>query len=168
MKNLMWALVITGALALVLPFWMTTVMGHTGMRPGQADPMHFAMPNAPAANAPAIVVPTAAAGGAASSASGGSGIPDGKALATSLGCAACHSTGGTAGVGPTWKGLAGKQETLADGATVTADDAYLKESIVSPNAKVVKGSAPNLMPATYGTLPEAQVTALVEYIKTLK
>lgn len=163
MKNLLWAVLIAAAVALV-PFALMAMMGQTGMRAGQAGPMHYAMPGGPPSNATAIPIPTAAA----ATATGRSGTPDGKALATSLGCAACHSTTGTAGVGPSWKGLAGSKVELADGSSVTADDAFLKESIVSPNAKIVKGFAPSLMPATFATLPEAQITALIEYLKTLK
>lgn len=166
MKNLLWAVVITVAVGTLVPFVLMTMVGQTGLRTGQAGPMHYAMPSAPHMNAPAIAIPTAAAVAAAGG--GGSGTPDGKALATSLGCAACHSTTGAAGVGPTWKGLAGKQESLADGSTALVDDAFLKESIVSPNAKITRGFAPGLMPATFSTLPEAQITALIEYIKTLK
>lgn len=122
---------------------------------------------------------TAAPAGGAPAASGGSnggaaapaGGPaaEGKTLATSNGCVACHSTGGSSGVGPTWKGIAGRQTQLADGTTVTADDAYLKESIVSPNAKMVKGFAQGIMPANFGEkLKPEQVDAIVEYLKTIK
>ena len=61
------------------------------------------------------------------------------------------------------------QATLADGSTVTRDDAYLKESIVSPNAKVVKGFNPGIMPQNFGTtLKPEQIDQLVEYMKSLK
>jgi cytochrome c oxidase subunit 2 len=84
-------------------------------------------------------------------------------------CLSCHTVDGSQGVGPTWKGLYGKQETLADGATVTVDDAYLRESILDPNAKVVQGFQPNLMPQTFkDQLQDQQISDLIEYIKTLK
>lgn len=88
----------------------------------------------------------------------------GKLLAQSRGCVACHSTDGSPGVGPTWKGLYGKTETLADGSTVLADPDYLKESIRSPNAKVVHGYPPIMPPAS---LSEPEVAALIAYLKTL-
>jgi cytochrome c2 len=115
----------------------------------------------------AAAAPAAPAGGAAPAAGGKAG--EGKTIATAQGCAACHSTGGAAGVGPTWKGIAGRQTTLADGTTVTADDAYLKEAIVSPDAKVVKGFAPGIMPKGFGDkLKPDQIEALIEYMKSLK
>jgi len=93
---------------------------------------------------------------------------EGKTVANANGCMACHSVNGKAGVGPTWKGLYNHDVTLADGSTVKADDAYLRESIVNPAAKVVKGYNPNIMPAGVGQgLKDGQLTALVEYIKSL-
>ncbi|MGE3858345.1 MAG: c-type cytochrome, partial [Dehalococcoidia bacterium] len=94
----------------------------------------------------------------------------GKTVATANGCVACHTIDGKASVGPTWKGLAGKTgHELADGSSVTVDDAYLKESITTPNAKVVKGFAANVMPATFGnTLKPEQIDQIIAYIKTLK
>jgi cytochrome c oxidase subunit 2 len=81
----------------------------------------------------------------------------------------CHSTGGADGIGPTWKGLFGSQTTLANGSTVTADEAYIRESIVQPNAKVVEGFQPNIMPQTFGnSLTDEQITGLIEYIKTIE
>ena len=83
-------------------------------------------------------------------------------------CKACHSFDGTAGIGPTWKGLFGSKVDLADGMNVTADEAYLKESILLPAAKVVKGFQ-NIMPPSYkDSLSEQQVTDLIAYMKTLK
>lgn len=92
----------------------------------------------------------------------------GQRVATSAGCIACHSTDGSALVGPTWKGLFGKTETLADGSTVVVDEAYLHESIVDPAAKLVAGFQ-DVMPKNYGDiLTEAEITGLIEYIKTLQ
>lgn len=88
----------------------------------------------------------------------------GKLLAQSRGCVACHSADGSPSVGPTWKGLYGKTETLADGSTVLVDPNYLKESIRSPNAKVVHGYPPIMPPAS---LSEPEVAALIAYLKTL-
>ena len=66
------------------------------------------------------------------------------------GCVVCHTPDGRAGVGPTWQGIYGSEETLADGTTVTVDDAYIRESILDPNAKIVKGFPPNIMPPNFG------------------
>jgi cytochrome c oxidase subunit 2 len=92
----------------------------------------------------------------------------GQKLSTGSGCQACHSIDGTKLAGPTWKGIAGSPVILQDGSTVTADDAYLVESIVSPQSKIHQGFPP-IMPAAYKeTLSEQQITDIVEFIKTLK
>ncbi len=96
-------------------------------------------------------------------------VERGKKWAAQYGCTACHSIDGTKIVGPTWKGLYGHEVTLADGTTATADDAYLRESILDPNVRVVQGFAPNLMPQTFkDRLQDQQISDLIEYIKTLK
>jgi cytochrome c oxidase subunit II len=84
-------------------------------------------------------------------------------------CVSCHSLDGTKLVGPTWKGLYNSEVKLADGSTVTADDAYLLESIVDPHAKVHQGFPQGVMPATYDTLlTEQQISDIVEFMKTVK
>jgi len=91
---------------------------------------------------------------------------DGKKLAQEKGCLGCHSLDGAPSVGPTFKGLFGSQvKVLKDGKplTVTADEAYLRESIKQPAATIVEGFPP-IMPADPG-LGDADVTALVEMIK---
>ena len=58
---------------------------------------------------------------------------------------------------------------MADGSRVKVDDAYLHESIVDPNAKIVKGFSANIMPKTFGdTLSEEDIEAIIAYMKTLK
>ncbi|MFQ5611038.1 MAG: cytochrome c oxidase subunit II [Anaerolineae bacterium] len=92
----------------------------------------------------------------------------GEKVAELQGCTACHSVDGTAGVGPTWQGLFGREESLADGSTVTVDEAYLRESIVAPNDDIVAGFAPNLMPSTFGNVLTAEeIDNLIAYIKSL-
>ncbi len=96
-------------------------------------------------------------------------VTRGAALAQSQGCAACHSIDGSTIVGPSWKGLFGHEVTLTDGTSVTADEAYLRESIVDPNAMVVQGFPPDVMLKTFGeTLTDEQIGDLIEYIKTVK
>ena len=118
-------------------------------------------------------------GGGAPSAGGGAGGADpalvekGQQLATQLGCIACHSVSGAAGVGPTWKGIAGSQRALANGQSVTADDDYLRESILQPDAKVVSGFPPSVMAGVVAAAgPQLQepenLNALLAYIKSLK
>ena len=90
----------------------------------------------------------------------------GQALVQANGCAACHSIDGSKGIGPTWYGVFGEQVQLADGSTVTADDAYLMESIRQPQAKIVAGFEGQQMPI-YG-FTEEQISDIVAYIKTLR
>jgi cytochrome c oxidase subunit 2 len=91
----------------------------------------------------------------------------GKILATKYGCAGCHSVDGSPMTGPTWFGLFGETVPLADGTTVTADEAYITESILEPNAKIVEGfPSPSVMPPF--ALTDEEVTNLIAYIKTLK
>ena len=67
-----------------------------------------------------------------------------------LGCNGCHSLDGTPGVGPTWQGVYLREEPLDDGTTVIADDDYLRDSILNPNAQIVQGFNANIMPQNYG------------------
>ena len=91
----------------------------------------------------------------------------GKKLYSSKGCNACHNVTDQKLVGPGFKGLYGKNEKLADGSTVKVDDAYMRESILNPGAKIVEGY-PNIMTPYQGQLKEREIVGLIEYIKTLK
>lgn len=90
----------------------------------------------------------------------------GQALVTANGCAACHSATGASGIGPTWLALFGRQETMSDGSVVSVDEAYLHESIKTPQAKIVKGFENQLMP-TYGFTDE-QIDDIISFIKTIR
>jgi cytochrome c oxidase subunit II len=90
----------------------------------------------------------------------------GQALVAASGCAACHSVNGAAGIGPTWFGLFGSQVPISGDGTVTADEAYIHESIKAPQAKIVKGFENQLMP-NYG-FNDDQINDIVAFIKTLK
>lgn len=72
--------------------------------------------------------------------------------AEGFGCVGCHTTDGSAGAGPTWAGIYGREEALQDGMVVTVDDEYITESILMPNAKIVQGFQPNVMPQNYQEL----------------
>ena len=87
----------------------------------------------------------------------------GPELYAAAGCQACHAQEQMA---PSLLGLAGSTVTLQDGKTVTADDAYLRESIVDPNAKVVAGYPPR-MPSYRDQLSDAQIDQIIAYIKSL-
>ncbi len=92
-------------------------------------------------------------------------VERGKQIASEQVCGTCHSTDGSRLVGPTWKNLYGHEVTLEDGSTVTADEEYLRESIVEPSAKVVQGFPPSMVP--YDQLSESEINSLIAYIKSL-
>lgn len=92
----------------------------------------------------------------------------GEKLYNSLGCKACHSLDGTVGSGPSWKGLFGSQRELKDGSVVTADEAYISNSILEPASQLVVGNYTGVMPASFGNLKPGQIADLIEFIKTLK
>jgi len=81
-------------------------------------------------------------------------------------CSNCHKPEG-GGIGPSLIGLFGKQNPLEGGSTVTADDQYLRNSILNPAQQVVVGYRP-VMPNYRGQLDESQVLQLMAYIKSLK
>lgn len=99
---------------------------------------------------------------------------EGERLYQMFGCMACHSTDGTlvGKVGPSWKGLFGSERDIAKGekGKFKADDAYLRESILNPSAKVVKGfeKFDTGMPIYAGILNDSQIESLILYIKSLK
>jgi cytochrome c oxidase subunit II len=90
----------------------------------------------------------------------------GKLMYTKHGCDVCHSVDGSTKVGPTWKGLFGKQEMLTTG-PVTVDENYLRESFLDPQSKLVQGFPPS-MPTYQGKLKDSHIRGLIEYIKSLK
>ncbi len=80
-------------------------------------------------------------------------------------CHTCHEAGPTSR-GPSLHEIFGKSVRLKSGATITADEGYLRESILLPNAKVVEGFEP-VMPTYQGLASEEQVMQLIAYIKSL-
>ncbi len=103
-------------------------------------------------------------------ASGGGGGGDlavkGQQLFVQNGCSTCHLLD-QQGRCPNLRGLYNKQVQLTDGSTVTADDAYIRESILDPNAKIAAGFQANIMPPFKGQLSEENVIQLIAYIKSL-
>jgi cytochrome c oxidase subunit 2 len=89
----------------------------------------------------------------------------GQKLFQQLGCATCHRFD-TQGRGPNLVGAYGKPVLLDDGRTVTVDDNYIRESILTPGAKVVAGFKP-IMPTFQGIVNEEQLLSLVAYIRSL-
>lgn len=95
----------------------------------------------------------------------GSMASTGQKLFQELGCSTCHRSD-TQGRGPSLAGVHGKPVLLDNGASVVADDNYVRESILQPGAKVVAGFQP-IMPTFQGVLNEEQVLSLVAYIKSM-
>jgi cytochrome c oxidase subunit 2 len=91
----------------------------------------------------------------------------GEMLYRTRGCAQCHTVTGEASTGPTWKGLFGRTVPLQGGGSVVADENYVRESILDPQAQVVAGFQP-VMPTFKGRLSDQEISAIIAYIKTLK
>ena len=94
-------------------------------------------------------------------------IEAGKYFWEKRGCMQCHSIDGAAKAGPSWKGTFGSQRKLTDGTSVLADENYIRESILQPQAKVVAGFQGN-MPSFQGQFKDKEIDAIIEFIKTLK
>ncbi|MDZ4677060.1 MAG: cytochrome c oxidase subunit II [Oligoflexia bacterium] len=91
----------------------------------------------------------------------------GKKLFEKRNCVACHSVNGTESkAGPALNAVYNKKVQLATGETVTADENYLRNSILNPAGQVVKGFRP-VMPTFQGLLNEGEINAIVAYLKTL-
>lgn len=102
---------------------------------------------------------------AAASGGGEVSVERGKTIAANNACNTCHSTDGSRLVGPSWQNLYGHEVELENGSTVTADEDYLRESIVEPSAKIVKGFPPSMVP--YDFLSDSEINSLIAYIKSL-
>lgn len=89
----------------------------------------------------------------------------GRQVALTRGCSACHGENGEGGVGPAWQGLAGSSVALEGGGAVVADAAYLRQSMVDPQAEIVEGTT-IAMPIS--DLSETEIAALITYIEELR
>jgi len=100
------------------------------------------------------------------------GAPEGSLASTGaklfadLACNTCHRPDAQ-GRGPVLEGLFGKTVRLQSGETVTVDEAYVRESILIPAAKITAGFQP-IMPTFQGLVTEEQLLALIEYVKSLR
>jgi cytochrome c oxidase subunit 2 len=81
-------------------------------------------------------------------------------------CLACHSTDGQPSIGPTLKGVYQRTEKLKDGSTATVDDAFIREKVLHPEAKIVAGTYEQEMPKT--ELTGQEIDQILDYLKTLK
>jgi cytochrome c oxidase subunit 2 len=93
----------------------------------------------------------------------------GALLYEKKGCSQCHTVDGSPKVGPSWKQPDwGKMITMDDGQQVKMDEAYVKESILVPNAKARPGFQKGAMPSFEGQLKDNELAGLIAYIKSLK
>ena len=131
-----------------------------------ADYQAWLSQSGPSGMSGAAPAPGTVPGAASASAAAVSAPAAGAALFASLGCVTCHQPQPGA-LGPSLIGLYGSRVKLQDGSEVVADDAYIRESILTPTAKVVAGFQP-VMPTFQGQVDEEQILQLIQYIKSLK
>ncbi|HEX2396475.1 MAG TPA: cytochrome c oxidase subunit II [Bacteroidales bacterium] len=108
---------------------------------------------------------------AATAGTGGAAPMAGLGLMRRNGCVACHSLDGSTIVGPSFKGIFGEETIVivgGDEQQVTVNEDYIRESLLTPNAKVVKGFRAGLMQSYKGMVTEEDILQITEYIKSLK
>jgi cytochrome c oxidase subunit II len=93
-------------------------------------------------------------------------VTAGASLFKDFKCGDCHKSDNS-GKGPPLEGLFGHKVDLEGGQAVVADEGYIRESILNPNAKVAKGYKP-LMPTFQGQLEEEEILQLITYVESLK
>ena len=93
----------------------------------------------------------------------------GESLLTKYSCIACHSTDGSklGKIGPTFKGLYGSKKSFVKASPIKADDKYIRESLLEPNKKIVKGFQV-AMGSYKGILNDVEIDSIILYLKTLK
>ena len=92
-------------------------------------------------------------------------VAAGEKLFASLGCVTCHS-GATTAQGPNMTGIFGSEQEIDNGTIVVADEDYIRESILEPRAKIVKGYK-GIMPTYKGMVSDSQLMQLIAYIKSI-
>ena len=90
---------------------------------------------------------------------------DGRRVANSNGCSACHGSAGQGGTGPPFAGLYGTEREFTNAPPTIADDAYLSESISDPGAKLVAGYA---LPMPERSLSDDEIADVIAYIRDLQ
>ena len=89
---------------------------------------------------------------------------EGREIANSNGCSACHGNNGQGSVGPSWTGLTGGEVELEDGSIMVTDDEYLRRSISDPSAEIAAGYT-IVMPEN--SLTDDEIELVLAYIKEL-
>lgn len=84
-------------------------------------------------------------------------------------CIACHSLNASEKkTGPTFQGVWGRNEQFEGGGSGVVDENYVRESVMNPNAKVVKGYPQGVMPTYAGQLSDDEIMGVIEFLKTVK
>lgn len=139
-------------------------------RPPTPTVMPTAAPGTPSvqptagASTPTSVRPTAVGASPTSAAASAGNVARGKTLFTDRGCVGCHSTSEMKLVGP---GLGGLKDRAGSVVAGLSADAYIEQSIRQPNAHVVVGYPPSVMPANFSNLSEQDMKDLVAYLNSL-
>ncbi len=138
--------------------------------------------SAPAAREPATDAPALASTGSSKIGPDADALARGRRLYETAGCVACHMIDGSSRIGPRWKGMWGRVETLSaprapatssprsagpPAPVVVVDAAYIRLSILDPAAEVVAGYPP-AMPSFAGHLSEADIVDVITFIQSLK
>jgi len=92
-------------------------------------------------------------------------VERGKQISDQNACGTCHSIDGSRLIGPTWQNLYGSEQQFENADPVVADEDYIRESIVNPQAKIVEGYPPSMV--AYDQLSESEINSLIAYIKSL-
>jgi cytochrome c oxidase subunit 2 len=90
----------------------------------------------------------------------------GEILYQTRGCTQCHTVTGAAGIGPTFKDMYGATYQTKDGQTIVADDNYIRESVLDPQASLIAGFEP-VMPTYQGKFKDKEITMLIAYFKSI-
>lgn len=93
-------------------------------------------------------------------------VEQGKKIYAQNGCIQCHSLDGKAGTGPSWKDLFGRKATFDGGKSYTADEDYIRDSILNPDHHIVDGFKPG-MPSFKGTLKDYDIDAVIAFMKSI-
>ncbi len=113
-----------------------------------------------------VMEPSAYENWLAGGGSSGTMAEQGAKLFSELGCSSCHLMQ-SQGRCPNLQNVYGNKQLMSDGTSVIADEAYIRESVLNPNAKIVNGYKPDIMPTFQGQVTEENLLQLIAYLKSL-